>query len=140
MDTLTPAQRSERMARIRSKNTKPELAVRSLVHRMGYRFRIHCKDLPGSPDLVFPSLKKAIFVHGCFWHAHDGCSTANRPKTRASYWREKFARNKQRDRRNASTLRRAGWSVATIWECEAKSTDFICKKVLRFLGPTKGRQ
>ena len=140
MDTLTPAQRSERMSRIRSKNTKPELAVRSLVHRMGYRFRIHRKDLPGSPDLVFPSLRKAIFVHGCFWHAHDGCSASNRPKTRAAYWSEKFDRNKRRDRRNASALRRAGWSVATIWECEAKSADFVSKKVSRFLGSTKGRE
>lgn len=137
MDTLTAAQRSERMARIRSKNTKPERTVRGIVHRLGYRYRIHRKDLPGSPDLVFPSLRKAIFVHGCFWHAHENCSVANRPKSRTWYWDEKFSRNKKRDRKNANALRRAGWSVATIWECQAKSESFVAKKVSRFLGPKK---
>jgi DNA mismatch endonuclease (patch repair protein) len=137
MDTLTVAQRSERMARIRSKDTQPELAVRRIVHSLGYRYQLHRKDLAGAPDLVFPGRKKAIFVNGCFWHAHQGCAVANRPKSRTPFWDEKFKRNKNRDKKNANALRRAGWGVATIWECEAKSDSFVRSKVSRFLGPNK---
>ena len=100
MDTLTAAERSERMARIRSKDTKPELRVRQLVHRLGYRFRLHQKDLPGRPDLVFASRRKVVFVHGCFWHAHEDCSVANRPKSRSEFWNAKFERNRFRDPKN----------------------------------------
>lgn len=140
MDTLTAAQRSERMARIRSKDTTPELAVRSIVHRLGYRFRLHRRDLAGCPDLVFPSLKKAIFVHGCFWHAHEGCKVANRPKTRRPFWDDKFERNKARDKRNEAALRKAGWAIQTIWECETKSPDLVAKRVTLFLGRKVARK
>jgi DNA mismatch endonuclease, patch repair protein len=122
------------MARIRSKDTKPELIVRSIVHRLGYRFRLHRRDLAGSPDLVFPSRKKAIFVHGCFWHAHGGCKVANRPKSRRPYWDEKFQRNKRRDKANETMLKDAGWEVETIWECETKSLDLVAARVTKFLG------
>ena len=137
MDNLTVAERSERMARISSKDTKPELIVRSIVHRLGYRFRLHRKELAGSPDLVFPSIKKAIFVHGCFWHAHEACNVANRPKSRRTYWDEKFARNKLRDKMNEARLIDAGWQVETIWECETKSPELVSKRVVRFLGRRK---
>lgn len=135
MDTLTVAGRSERMARIRSTDTKPECAVRKLVHGLGYRFRLHRKELPGSPDLAFPSRKKVIFVHGCFWHAHQGCKVANRPKSRRTFWDSKFQRNVERDRLNESSLRRAGWDVLTLWECETKGTTLLATRITKFLGP-----
>ena len=123
-DTLTPAGRSERMSRIRGKNSKPEMLVRRIVHGMGYRYRLHDKRLPGSPDLVFRGRKKVIFVHGCFWHRHEGCRKAGpAPKTRTAFWQAKFDRNKARDARNADTLREAGWNVATIWECETRDPE-----------------
>lgn len=134
MDTLTPRQRSERMARIRSKNTKPELRVRQLLHQIGYRYRIHVSSLPGCPDLVFPSRKKVIFVHGCFWHGHAGCKVANRPKTRTSFWLEKFARNRARDVANRRRLKRLGWVSYTIWECESRNPEQYLAGVTKFLG------
>lgn len=137
MDTLTKAERSERMARIRSKNTKPELRVRRLVHGLGYRFRLYRKDLPGSPDLVFPSRRKVVFVHGCFWHAHENCAVANRPKSRSDFWNAKFQRNRVRDGKNQACLERDGWRVLTVWECETKSGERLAARLLRFLGPTK---
>ena len=100
MDTLSKAERSERMARIRSKNTKPELQVRRLLHGLGYRFRLHRRDLPGSPDVVFAARRKIVFVHGCFWHGHKNCKVANRPKSRRSFWSAKFKRNRERDAMN----------------------------------------
>src|SRR5437899_9244114 len=106
MDTLTVAERSERMARIKSKDTKPELRVRRLVHRLGYRYRLHRKRLPGKPDLVFSSRRKVIFVHGCFWHAHEGCKVANQPKTRGEFWASKFMRNRQQDFVNQASLKK----------------------------------
>lgn len=121
MDTLTPQERSARMARIRSKNTKPELVVRRTLHRLGYRFRLHSANLPGKPDLVLATHKQVIFVHGCFWHAHRNCSIANIPKSRKKFWLEKFARNKARDAKHRKKLQRAGWRVITVWECETKS-------------------
>lgn len=120
------------MARIRSTDTEPELAVRRLVHKLGYRYRLHRRDLPGAPDLVFPSRRKVVFVHGCFWHAHDGCKVANQPKTRQNYWRTKFEQNKMRDRANESLLRNTGWQVFTIWECETKRGD-LAQRISRFL-------
>lgn len=119
-DTLTKPQRSALMAKIRSKDTKPELAVRSLLHRLGYRFRLHRRDLPGSPDIVLPKHRTVIFVHGCFWHRHAGCRHATTPATRARFWRLKFEGNMARDRRVKAALRRGGWRVVTIWECDVK--------------------
>jgi DNA mismatch endonuclease Vsr len=137
MDTLTVAGRSERMARIRSKDTKPELRVRKLLHRLGYRFRLHRKDLPGSPDVVFPTRRKAIFVHGCFWHAHEACTVANRPKSRRTFWDSKFERNKLRDAANQKALKKKGWKVYTVWECETFSERPLSLRLSKFLGPAR---
>lgn len=117
-DTLTKAQRSSLMARIRGKDTAPERTVRSLLHRMGYRFRLHRRDLPGSPDIVLPGRRVVVFVHGCFWHRHPGCRFATTPKSRARFWRLKFERNVERDAEAAAALRRTGWKVVTVWECD----------------------
>ena len=125
--------RSENMRRIRSKNMRPELAVRSLVHRMGYRFRLHRKELPGKPDLVFVSLRKVIFVHGCFWHSHEECKSAHVPKSNLSYWRPKLMRNRMRDARNIDALRAAGWKPMVIWECELKKESVLGSRIRRFL-------
>jgi DNA mismatch endonuclease Vsr len=135
MDTLTPAERSARMALIRSKDTEPEMLVRRCVTKMGYRYRLHCRDLPGKPDIVFPGRKKVIFVHGCFWHAHEGCKVSNRPKSRTAFWLSKFAYNKARDLKNKQLLRHAGWNVMTIWECETKDEMRMRRKLSTFLGP-----
>jgi len=128
--------RSENMRRIRSKGMRPELAVRSLVHRMGYRFRLHRKDLPGKPDLVFVSRRKVIFVHGCFWHSHKACDTAHMPKSNLAYWRPKLERNRERDTRNIEALAAAGWKPLIIWECETKHEENLGKRIAAFL---KGR-
>jgi DNA mismatch endonuclease (patch repair protein) len=133
MDTLSPTVRSALMSRIRGKNTTPELAVRSLAHRLGYRFRLHRSGLPGRPDLVFPSRQKVVFVHGCFWHAHPGCSRAFRPATRAAYWKQKLEANRTRDRCNLRELSKLGWSALVIWECEVNSPD-LGIRLRRFLG------
>ncbi|HMJ28042.1 MAG TPA: very short patch repair endonuclease [Xanthobacteraceae bacterium] len=114
-----PSDRSWTMAQIRSKNTKPEIAVRKAAHAAGLRFRLHRKDLPGTPDLVFPSREIAVFVHGCFWHRHD-CGRATLPATNVDYWAAKFDRNVRRDARNAAELRKLGWRCVRIWECETK--------------------
>lgn len=135
MDTLTKAQRSERMAKIRSKNTQPELRVRTRAHALGYRFRLHRRDLPGSPDLVFPSRGKVVFVHGCFWHAHANCKTGNRPKSRRGYWDAKFKRNKERDASNRMALLQLGWQSLVIWECETTNVALFERRLTRFLGP-----
>jgi DNA mismatch endonuclease, patch repair protein len=108
------------MARIRGKNTRPERVVRSLVHSMGYRFRLHRSDLPGTPDIVFVGLKKIIFVHGCFWHRHRGCTHTTMPKTNATFWAEKFSQNVERDRRRLRALKKAGWKSLIVWSCETK--------------------
>ena len=136
MDTLTHAERSTRMGLIRGKDTKPELRVRSIAHRCGYRYRLHVSGLPGKPDLVFPRRRKVVFVHGCFWHRHLGCSLARLPKSRLSFWLPKLTNNRQRDVRNIARLRRAGWKVKVIWECETKSADRIEKKLRTFLEKT----
>ncbi|MBA7628857.1 Very short patch repair protein [subsurface metagenome] len=109
------------MAKIRSKDTGPEMAVRRLVHSMGYRYRLHCKDLPGKPDLVFRSLKKVIFVNGCFWHRHHCKAGQAKPKNRAEYWTQKFDRNKKRDRQTIRRLRADGWEVLVVWECHIRN-------------------
>ncbi len=125
--------RSENMRRIRNKDTAPELMVRSLVHRLGYRFRLHRKDLPGKPDLVFPSRKKVIFVHGCFWHGHDCPSVARTPKTNTGYWVEKIRHNTERDARHWSELKALGWHVLVVWECELKDAEALPSRLTSFL-------
>ena len=118
IDIVDNKRRSEIMARIRSRDTAPELAVRRIAHRMGLRFRLHRKDLPGRPDLVFPKHRLVVFVHGCFWHRHEGCRRASTPKSRTSFWLEKFAANIDRDARQEAALRALGWRVLVIWQCE----------------------
>lgn len=118
MDILTPEQRSSMMSRIRGRHTRPERAVRHTAHALGYRYRLHRRDLPGSPDLVFPGRDKVVFVHGCYWHRHRGCRLAYVPKSNIAFWTAKFARNVDRDRQAEAQLRDAGWEVLAIWECE----------------------
>lgn len=132
MDTLTPRQRSERMARIKAKNTKPELAVRRLVHSMGFRYRLHARDLPGRPDLVFRSRRKVIFVHGCFWHQHD-CHLGRLPKSRLDFWRAKLDSNVQRDKKVEKELADLGWQVLIVWECELPNAVKLEEKIEDFL-------
>lgn len=135
MDKLTAEARSENMRRIKSKGMKPEMLVRSLVHNMGYRYRLHKAGLPGKPDLVFGPRKKVIFVHGCFWHGHSiGCPDAREPKSNQSYWSQKLQRNKERDARNEATLEADGIGVLTLWECELKDRAAVAKRIRRFLG------
>ncbi|WP_441005677.1 very short patch repair endonuclease [Rhizobium sp. WSM4643] len=122
------------MARVGQKNTLPEVKVRKILHGLGYRYRIHRRDLPGSPDIVFPTRRKAIFVHGCFWHRHADCSKATSPKTRVEFWREKFAKNVERDKRKERELRELGWEVETIWECETKDMEGLARRVVFWLG------
>ncbi|WP_013503307.1 very short patch repair endonuclease [Rhodopseudomonas palustris] len=117
--------RSANMARIGSRNTTPELTVRSALHRMGYRFRLHSSRLPGKPDIVLPRLRTVIFVHGCFWHRHPGCKFAYNPKTRSEFWQAKFVGNVARDARVLGVLRDMGWKVHVIWECETKDSDVL---------------
>jgi len=126
--------RSRTMRAVRSKDTKPELIVRRLAHAMGYRFRLHRKDLPGSPDLVFPGRRSAIFVHGCFWHGHDCARGAREPKTNSDYWRAKVAGNRARDIRVATELAALGWRVMTLWECGLRDQDATSAEISHFLG------
>lgn len=121
------------MAAIRSKHMKPEIAVRSIAHRLGYRFRLHRRDLPGVPDLVFPGLKKIIFVHGCFWHQHKGCPEGRLPKSRIEYWGPKLSRNIERDAEHLAALRKQGWRALTLWECDITKGAKIEKTIRRFL-------
>lgn len=122
-DIVDPATRSRMMTSIRGKNTKPELRVRSGLHRLGVRFRLHCRDLPGRPDLVFPKYRAALFVHGCFWHRHESCELAYTPSNNSSKWVEKFESNVERDRRQITLLQQAGWRVLVIWECALRAND-----------------
>jgi len=127
------------MARIRAKNTKPELAVRRLVHAMGYRFRLHARNLPGSPDIVFPARRKVLFVHGCFWHSHEGCPRAFVPKSSAKFWRRKLTNNKTRDARNLEALHAEGWDARVVWECELADPK-LAAGLKRFLGRHRKRR
>ncbi len=136
-DKLTPERRSENMRRIKSKHMKPEMLVRSIVHGMGYRYRLHRADLPGKPDLVFPGRRKVIMVHGCFWHGHDdpACVDGRRkPKSNLDYWFPKLARNKQRDREQEAKLENLGWSVLVVWECETRNQSKLAEQLREFLG------
>ncbi|WP_458724953.1 very short patch repair endonuclease [Pseudomonas mandelii] len=130
-DIVTPEQRSRMMSRVKGKNTKPEMIVRSLCHQMGLRFRLHRRDLPGTPDLVFPKYNLCIFVHGCFWHRHIGCKYASMPKSRENFWLEKFDTNINRDHQNTNKLKLLDWRVDVIWECETKDTNQVKEKILR---------
>ena len=123
-------QRSRNMSAIKSKNTKPEIAVRKLLHSMGYRFRLHRKDLPGSPDIVLPKYKTVIFVHGCFWHRHENCKYASTPKIRKEFWENKFRANVKRDLEIQEKIKNIGWQSVVIWECELKSKKQIKQKLL----------
>ncbi|MEE4684356.1 very short patch repair endonuclease [Pseudomonas alliivorans] len=129
MDVLTPEQRRRCMQNIKSRDTRPEVAVRSICHRLGFRFRISPKDLPGKPDLVFPRLKICIFVHGCFWHQHPGCKYAYLPKTRVEFWKDKFSRNFTRDNLVQNALADLGWLVVVVWECELKDRGTLTEKL-----------
>ena len=137
MDSVSPSRRSENMARIRSKDTKPEMLIRRMLHRLGYRYALHRRDLPGAPDLVFPTRRKIIFVHGCFWHQHEGCIDGRVPKSREDYWKPKLLRNVVRDRRNTCKLRRRGWKVMKVWECDTADTRGLLTRLVRFLGPPR---
>jgi DNA mismatch endonuclease (patch repair protein) len=141
LDKLTPKRRSENMRRIRSKGMKPEMAVRRIVHKMGYRFRLHGRDLPGQPDLVFPSRLKVVFVHGCFWHQHPSrsCKIVRLPKSNLRYWKPKLARNVERDYHNQAELRVLGWQVLTVWECSLKNEQYLAKRLGEFLNHSERR-
>ncbi|MDH3032097.1 very short patch repair endonuclease [Methylobacterium fujisawaense] len=133
-DTRTPEQRRRIMQSVGQKNTKPELAVRKIAHALGYRFRLHRKDLPGRPDLVFPGRKKVVFVHGCFWHGH-GCPKGRLPKSRPEFWVPKIEGNKERDHRAEAKLAELGWETLTVWQCEAKNVEAVTAQLVEFLGP-----
>lgn len=132
MDTFTPANRSALMSRIQGKNTGPELAVRSILHRLGYRFRLHRSDLPGRPDIVLPKHRKVILVHGCFWHGHT-CRLAAKPKSNEDYWLPKIARNRERDMRNLAALTSLGWIVLELWECEIRRREGLEGRIAAFM-------
>ena len=120
-DTISAERRSRNMSRIRSRDTKPELVLRSALHKAGFRFRLHAAKLPGRPDIVLPKYHAAVFVHACFWHRHPGCRNTTTPSTRREFWQDKFDANVERDARNSAALKAAGWNVFTVWECELKA-------------------
>lgn len=132
MDKISPARRSANMRAIRSKGMKPEMLVRRAVYRLGRRYRLHRKDLPGKPDLVFIGAKKAIFVHGCFWHQHPGCREGRPPSSNQSYWGPKLARNVERDAQSLERLRAAGWQALVIWECETADANALAARLKSF--------
>jgi len=133
VDSLTKEQRSWNMSRVRSKDTKAELLVRSILHRNGYRFRLHKKGLPGKPDIVLAKYQAVVFVHGCFWHCHKGCTDATVPKSNTAFWVQKFAQNVKRDKTNQKNLRQLGWKVIIVWECETAKIDRLAIKLCKEL-------
>lgn len=137
MDTLTIKQRSDRMRLIRSYDTKPEMVVRKLVYELGYRFRLHRRDIPGHPDLAFIGRKKVIFVHGCFWHRHHCKAGKRMPGTHRDYWFPKFRRTVERDKISREKLETRGWSALVIWECELKERHLVRRRIAKFLKPRK---
>lgn len=139
VDRLTPERRSWLMSRVAAKNTSAEMRVRSAAHARGLRFRIHQKNLSGTPDLVFPRWRTAIFVHGCFWHRHCGCRKATTPKTRIEFWQEKFGRNLARDEANVADLQARGWRTEVIWECETKSPEALSERLDSIFGNVIGK-
>ncbi|MGH6876881.1 MAG: very short patch repair endonuclease [Rhizomicrobium sp.] len=132
MDRLTKKRRSWLMSRVKGRNTTPEIAVRSMIHRLGYRFRLHRTDLPGKPDIVFGPRRKIVFVHGCFWHGHR-CGKGRLPKSNGRYWREKIETNRRRDGRHARTLARLGWKVLVVWQCQLKDPLAVRARIVDFL-------
>ena len=133
VDNVDSKTRSRMMSKIRHQNTKPEMFVRRLVHRAGYRYRLHDKKLPGKPDMVFRQRTKVIFIHGCFWHMHESCSTGRPPKSRLDFWLPKLQANKERDAKNIARLREMGWDALVIWECELSDTVSLMDKIRNFL-------
>ncbi|PQZ77366.1 MULTISPECIES: very short patch repair endonuclease [unclassified Brevundimonas] len=129
MDKLDPERRSANMARVRGKDTGPEMRVRRIAHRIGLRFRLHRKDLPGKPDLVFPKHRLVVFVHGCFWHRHPGCNRASTPATRPEFWQAKFEATVARDNRQQQVLEAAGWKVLVLWECGLKDEAVVERRL-----------
>ncbi len=140
VDHLTKNARSWNMSRIRSKDTKPEKIVRSMLHRIGYRFRLHRKDLPGKPDIVLPKYKTVIFIHGCFWHRHKGCKRCTTPSTNQKYWIPKLEHNVVKDKTNQKVIKKSGWKPIIIWECETKDLVKLSKKINKALktNPQRG--
>lgn len=132
MDTISLEHRSWNMSRIKSSDTKPETVVRSLLHKLGYRFRVHRKDLPGTPDIVLPKCKTVIFVHGCFWHRHSGCKYTYTPKSRTDFWEEKFRKNIERDQAAYAKLKTLNWKVFTVWGCETRDVPALIIKLELF--------
>ncbi|WP_434149448.1 very short patch repair endonuclease [Methylocaldum gracile subsp. desertum] len=140
MDTLSPEERSKRMSLIRGTGSAPEIKLRRLVHGMGFRYRLHVKELPGKPDLVFPSKRAVIFMHGCFWHRHPDCKLARIPKSKLDFWKPKLEANKERDLRNQKELRSLGWRVLVVWECEIDNTERLSLIIREFLREQKGEK
>ena len=133
-DRVSPEIRSRIMASVKSRGTNPEIQVRRLLHKMGYRYRLHRANLPGCPDLVFPSRRKVIFVHGCFWHSHPGCNRSTMPATNREFWITKIKKNQARDIKNEALLEATGWSVKTVWQCQLKDMGSIACQLETFLG------
>ncbi len=136
-EKLSPQQRSALMSRVKQRDTAPELVVRRLLHRLGYRFRLHRKDLPGKPDIVLPRHRKIILVHGCLWHGHEGCRRGSRPVTNAEFWNTKIDRNITRDRNVQAELQALGWDVLTIWQCETRDAAKLQEQLQQFLELTQ---
>jgi DNA mismatch endonuclease, patch repair protein len=132
-DRFTPNERSKIMSRVKGRDTEPERLVRRILHRMGYRFRLHRKDLPGSPDIVLPKHRKVVFVHGCFWHGHKGCPRSARPATNVDFWNRKIDGNIRRDRKALRNLRALGWKYLVVWQCETKRIEGLMTRLERFL-------
>jgi DNA mismatch endonuclease (patch repair protein) len=137
-DHVDPAKRSEIMRAVGSRDTKPELLVRKMIHRAGFRYRLHSKSLPGTPDIVFPGLRRVIFVHGCYWHGHSGCRKAALPKSRVEFWNAKIAANRVRDENAMMQLRQGGWAPIVVWQCELRDPEEVLRRVTRFLGRVDG--
>lgn len=139
-DTLSPKERSKRMSLIRGTGSAPEMKLRRLVHGMGFRYRLHVKELPGKPDLVFPSRHAVIFMHGCFWHRHKGCKLARLPKSKLDFWKPKLEENRKRDLWNQQRLRDLGWSILVVWECQMVTTNRVSVVVRKFLEKQGGKE
>jgi DNA mismatch endonuclease (patch repair protein) len=134
MDNISAKERSRVMSLVRSRGTKPEMRVRRLLYRLGFRYRLHRRELPGSPDIVFVSRRKAMFVHGCFWHRHEGCALARMPKSRVDFWAAKFETNQLRDAHALNDIRNLGWDALVVWECELKDEEALARRLRGFLG------